>query len=99
MTKDYSTETEKDVLAGILNYPAQITRYRKILTRDLFHVPSHKAIFDVIQNALSEDRKTDAITVADKIHAHNITDEKGKSLCPYVKSISFKAHYILRQNL
>jgi replicative DNA helicase len=89
MTKDYSTETEKDVLAGILNYPAQIIRYRKILTRDLFHVPSHKAIFDVIHNALSEDRKTDAITVADKIHAHNITDEKGKSLCPYVKSISF----------
>ena len=89
MTKDYSSETEKDVLAGILNYPAQITRHRKILSRDLFYVPSHKIIYDVINNALLEDRKPDPITLADKIDAHNITDEKNKSLCPYVKSISF----------
>jgi replicative DNA helicase len=88
MKDDFSQETERDVLAGILVYPDSLIRYKNIIHRDLFHYPDHKTILDVIIRSLEEERYVDATTISAKISQAGYTDSNNRSLAPYVKHMS-----------
>ena len=87
--KEYSRQTEKDVLSGILNHPEQLIRHKKILNKELFKIVDHRKIFDVIITSLEEDRKIDPVTISNKLDAFNFKDGKGRNLSDYVKSIAY----------
>ena len=86
MKDDFSQETERDVLAGILVYPDSLIRYKNIIHRDLFHYPDHKTILDVIIRSLEEERYVDPTTISAKISQAGYTDSNNRSLAPYEKN-------------
>ncbi len=89
MTNDHSVDTEKEVLAGILQHKEELFKHKKILHKDLFYSPDHKQIFDVIERALNEERTIDPVTIASRLDQNNAKSENNKPLSKYVKAIAY----------
>jgi replicative DNA helicase len=87
MNINYCTETERDVLAGLITNSNQLIRNKKILHSDLFHAPEHSSIYEEITRQLDEERRVSPDSMRNKFDQLGWTDRKGNKISDLIAAI------------
>ena len=78
--KTYCTETEREVLAGVISHPSELTRNIKILNVDLFYVDEHRSIYEEMIRQLEQERRVSPDSMRNKFEQLGWEDRKGNKI-------------------
>lgn len=78
--KNYCTETEREVLAGVISHSSELTRNIKILNADLFYVDEHRSIYEEMIRQLEQERRVSPDSIRNKFEQLGWEDRKGNKI-------------------
>tara|TARA_B100000214_G_scaffold372668_1_gene351352 strand:+ start:11638 stop:13179 length:1542 start_codon:yes stop_codon:yes gene_type:complete len=87
MKNDYCSETERDVLAGIITSTDQLIRNKSILHDELFYISEHRSIYEEITRQLNEERRVSTDSMRNKFEQLGWTDRVGNKLSDLIDAI------------
>lgn len=73
----FSLEAEQAVLGSILTEPDCLTQVLILVKPDYFYLPSHKAIFTIMQEIDAVGGKIDPLIVLERLKVENVYDDAG----------------------